>query len=103
LIPSSVVILGKSSFDQCKSLESVTFESGSRLERIEESAFHVSGLKSIEIPGSISFIDDFAFLETPMGKEEEEAREVEEQQVRQEALNAQFRERDSHSIVCCSG
>jgi hypothetical protein len=31
----------------------VTFESGSRLERIEESAFYGSGLKSILIPGGI--------------------------------------------------
>jgi hypothetical protein len=38
-IPSSVVVLGKWSFYQCKSLESVTFEGGSRLEWIEESAF----------------------------------------------------------------
>jgi hypothetical protein len=40
----------------------VTFESGSRLERIEECAFHGSGLKSIEIPGSVTFIDDSAPL-----------------------------------------
>jgi hypothetical protein len=52
LIPSSVVVLGKGSFSECKSLESVTFESDSRLERIEESVFCESGLKSIEIPSS---------------------------------------------------
>jgi hypothetical protein len=39
LIPSSVVVLGNSSFFRCISLESVIFESGSRLERIEGSAF----------------------------------------------------------------
>jgi hypothetical protein len=33
LIPSSVVVLGPSSFSGCKSLESVTFESGSRFAR----------------------------------------------------------------------
>jgi hypothetical protein len=38
-IPSSVVVFGKSSFCQCKSLESVTFESGSRLKRIGKSTF----------------------------------------------------------------
>jgi hypothetical protein len=38
-IPSSVVLLGKKSFYQCESLESVTFESGSRLERINKSMF----------------------------------------------------------------
>jgi hypothetical protein len=40
MIPSSVVVLGKDSFCQCKSLESVTFENGSHLKRIEEFAFH---------------------------------------------------------------
>jgi hypothetical protein len=49
-IPYSVVVLGKWSFYECESLESVTFESGSRLERIEESAFSESGLTSIKIP-----------------------------------------------------
>jgi hypothetical protein len=39
LIPSSVVVLGKESFCECESLASVTFESGSRLERIEECGF----------------------------------------------------------------
>jgi hypothetical protein len=52
VIPPSVFVLGKSSFYGCKSLESVTFESVSRLERIEAFAFERSGLKSIEIPSS---------------------------------------------------
>jgi hypothetical protein len=39
-IPSSVVVLGKWCFFQCTSLESVTFERGSRMERIDESAFY---------------------------------------------------------------
>jgi hypothetical protein len=39
VIPSSVVVLGKKSFDGCKSLKSVTFENGSRLERIGKFAF----------------------------------------------------------------
>jgi hypothetical protein len=38
-IPSSAVPLGNGSFSVCESLESVTFESGSRLERIDRSAF----------------------------------------------------------------
>jgi hypothetical protein len=60
-IPSSVVVLGKWSFYECKSLESVTFESGSRLERIEESAFSWSGLKSIEIPSSVILLGKESF------------------------------------------
>jgi hypothetical protein len=63
VIPSSVVVLGQGSFYECESLESVTFESGSRLERIEELAFSGSGLRSIEIPGSVSFIDGSAFTD----------------------------------------
>jgi hypothetical protein len=45
--------LGKESFCACKSLESVIFENGSRLERIEEKAFYGSGLRSIVIPSSV--------------------------------------------------
>jgi hypothetical protein len=37
------------------------FETGSRLERIEERAFCESGLKSIEIPSGVRFIDGSAF------------------------------------------
>jgi hypothetical protein len=44
-----------------KSLESVIFESGSRLERIEESAFAESGLKSIEIPSSVVVLGKESF------------------------------------------
>jgi hypothetical protein len=60
-IPCSVVVLGKESFYGCDSLESATFESGSRLERIEESVFHGSGLKSIEIPSSIVVLRKSSF------------------------------------------
>jgi hypothetical protein len=56
VIPSSVVVLGEGSFSGHKSLESVTFESGSRLERIEERAFCGSGLRSILIPSSVVFL-----------------------------------------------
>jgi hypothetical protein len=61
MIPSSVVVLGKESFYECKSLGSVTFEGGSRLERIEESAFRESGLKSIEIPSSVVILGKGSF------------------------------------------
>jgi hypothetical protein len=63
LIPSSVVVLGKESFNECKSLESVPFESGSRLERIEEYAFSWSGLKSILIPSSVVVFGKCTFYE----------------------------------------
>jgi hypothetical protein len=41
----------------------VTFESGSRLERIEESAFSESGLKSIEIPSSVVNLGKWSFYQ----------------------------------------
>jgi hypothetical protein len=68
LIPSSVIVLGKESFSGCESLKSVRFESDSRLERIEESAFSQSGLRSIEMPGMVAFVDDSAFLATPVAR-----------------------------------
>jgi hypothetical protein len=61
VIPSSVVVLGASSFRGCESLESVTFESGSRLERIEEYSFCGNGLKSIEIPSSVVVLGTSSF------------------------------------------
>jgi hypothetical protein len=39
----------------------VTFESGSRLERIEGDAFSGSGLKSIVIPSSVVTLDKSSF------------------------------------------
>jgi hypothetical protein len=51
----------KRSFCGCKSLESVIFESGSRLERIEGLAFAESGLLSIVIPSSIVAMGDGSF------------------------------------------
>jgi hypothetical protein len=60
-IPSSVVVLGKESVYGCKSLESIGFESGSRLERIEESAFCWTGFHSIEIPSSVVVLGKESF------------------------------------------
>jgi hypothetical protein len=47
----------------CESLESVTFESGPRLERIEDGAFQGSGPKSIEIPSSVVVLGSWSFFE----------------------------------------
>jgi hypothetical protein len=62
VIPSSVVVIGKGSFCKCKSLESVVFVRGSRLERIEESAFCKCGLKSILIPSSVVVLGKSSFF-----------------------------------------
>jgi hypothetical protein len=63
VIPSSVAVLGKSSFSECKSVRSVIFENGSQLERFEESAFYGSGLQSIVIPSSVVVLDKSSFSE----------------------------------------
>jgi hypothetical protein len=53
-ISSSVEKLGKGSVIECKSLSTVTFEYGSRLSSIDESAFSgCSSLSSICIPSSV--------------------------------------------------
>jgi hypothetical protein len=62
VVPFSVRILGKSSFSACKSVRSIRSESGSQLERVEESTFSESGLKSIIIPPTVAFIDISAFV-----------------------------------------
>jgi hypothetical protein len=61
LIPRSAVLLGRESFSHCGSLDSVAFESGSRLERIDEKAFSESGLKSIVIPSSVVVLGNWSF------------------------------------------
>jgi hypothetical protein len=63
VIPSFICTLGKSSFCQCKSLTSVRFARDSQLERIEESAFSGSGIKSIMIPSSVSVLCKSSFSE----------------------------------------
>jgi hypothetical protein len=60
-IPASVVVLGKESFELCKSLEWVLFEPGSRLERIEKCAFDMTGLTAIVIPSSVVVLGPESF------------------------------------------
>jgi hypothetical protein len=47
------------------SLESVTFDGGSRLEQIAEEAFEGSGLKSIQIPSSVIVLGPSCFSGCP--------------------------------------
>jgi hypothetical protein len=61
MIPSSIIVLGKSSFGECRSLEYVIFENGSRVERIERLAFALSGLNSIVIPSSVVVLGESCF------------------------------------------
>jgi predicted metal-binding protein len=62
-IGSEIEILGSSCFSECKSLSSISFESNSRLTRIERFAFSNSSLQSIVIPSKIQFIDGSAFID----------------------------------------
>jgi hypothetical protein len=60
-IPSNVEFIGANCFRQCHSLCEVIFESGSKLQRIEEYAFHGTGVKMIRIPSSVEFIGKECF------------------------------------------
>jgi hypothetical protein len=61
-IGRNIEILESNSFSQCKLLSSITFESNSRLTRIESEAFSFSSLQSIVIPRNVEFIDGSAFF-----------------------------------------
>jgi hypothetical protein len=49
-------LLGEECFSLCKSLSSITFESGSRLSRIDKKAFYETGLIEIILPASVRFL-----------------------------------------------
>jgi hypothetical protein len=59
VIPSSVDMLSRLFVTNLCSVESVTFEAGCRLQRIEASAFSWSELRSIMIPLSIEVLSKF--------------------------------------------
>ena len=62
ILPSTLTTIGQYAFYDCTSLQTVTFEKGSRLKTIEESAFEdCTALTSIEIPASVERIEDRAF------------------------------------------
>lgn len=61
-IPSSVKAIGNYAFDNCPNLKKVTFESGSELETIGDSAFCDCGsLEEIRLPASLKSIGSHAF------------------------------------------
>jgi hypothetical protein len=61
VIPRTVEIIGSYCFRGCKSLSSVSIESGSLLRRIESSAFSNSSLPSIVIPRTVEIISSSCF------------------------------------------
>jgi hypothetical protein len=58
-----IEILGSSCFAYCESLSSISFESNSRLKRIESSAFSYSSLRSIEIPCNVEILGSSCFAD----------------------------------------
>jgi hypothetical protein len=60
-IPSSVKVFGGYCFSDCKNLRTVTFESGSQLWRVGESAFSGSGLPAILVPASVAVLCESCF------------------------------------------
>jgi hypothetical protein len=61
IISSDIEILGSSCFSSCESLSSISFESNSRLIRIESSAFSYSSLESISIPRNVEIFGSSCF------------------------------------------
>ena len=61
VIGKDIISIGKFNFYWCGKLQSVTFEEGTKLERIGWGAFGYSGLPAITIPDSVKQIDSYAF------------------------------------------
>lgn len=61
VIGKDITYIGKFNFFRCSRLETVTFEEGSKLERIGWGAFGYSSLPAITIPDSVNRIDGYAF------------------------------------------
>jgi hypothetical protein len=60
-IVANIEIIGSHCFHCCKSLSSISFESNSRLSRIESEAFSISSLQSIEIPRNVEVLGSSCF------------------------------------------
>ena len=61
VIGKDITYIGKFNFFWCSKLQSVTFEEGTKLDRIGWGAFGYSSLPTITIPDSVTRIDDYAF------------------------------------------
>jgi hypothetical protein len=58
ILPASVQVLGEWCFSFCSSLSSITFESSSRLPRIDKSAFNQTGFVEIITPASVEVLGE---------------------------------------------
>ena len=61
VIGKDITYIGKFNFNTCSKLQSVTFEEGTKLERIGWGAFGYSSLPEITIPDTVTQIDGYAF------------------------------------------
>ena len=61
VIGKDITYIGRFNFFWCSKLQSVTFEEGTKLDRIGWGAFGYSSLPAITIPDSVTRIDDYAF------------------------------------------
>ena len=63
-IPNTVTKIDTSAFNECRKLETLTFEPGNNMTRIFRAAFqYCSKLTDIALPDNITVIEDWAFLE----------------------------------------
>jgi hypothetical protein len=60
-IPASVEVVAKLCFAFCKPFDLIEFEKGSKLQRLESSAFQGTFLKRITIPATVEFIGKECF------------------------------------------
>ena len=65
-IPASVTNLGASAFEDCESLTSAKFASGSQITAIQSGTFSGTALAKIEMPDTVTKIGDSAFLGTKL-------------------------------------
>ena len=62
IVPANITYIGEKAFKGCSSLESITFEDGSKLTKIDSNAFEgCSKLEQINIPSSVTEIGENAF------------------------------------------
>ena len=60
-IANSVTSIAANAFKGCTDLKTISYQSGSTLESIEDHAFHSTGLTTITIPASVTSIGNYAF------------------------------------------
>jgi hypothetical protein len=63
VVPASIEVIGNSCFSGCRFLESIAFESMSRLQRIKGSGFENTGLTHIHLPKSVRILGRLCFWE----------------------------------------